>query len=194
MEPQRLRIDLPDPSPGLSRQTKFWLVFTSVFMVAVLVGVPVFLKTATDRAPREGDCLEAEGRGGKTGYTGDFRIVACSAPTAAYRVAMLGGHLGCDDNTYGETVSSGARGGRYLCLMLNAKVGDCFHQEVGFPAGKATKVACGPSATYRITAVVPGRTDPTLCGPDVNPLEGEPAKPMALVYPRPPVTMCTVGV
>ncbi|WP_433468303.1 LppU/SCO3897 family protein [Spirillospora sp. CA-128828] len=170
------------------------MITASVMILSALVGVPVVGHLVNGPSPEPGDCLEAKGRGGKTGYTSEFRIVSCTAPTAAYKVAMFGGHLGCDDNTYGETSASGRTSGRYLCLMLNAKVGDCFYQEVGFPTGKATKVPCGPSATYRVVAVIPGKAHHTACGPDVNPLESDPAKPLALVYPRPPLTICTTGI
>ncbi|MES9544185.1 hypothetical protein [Actinomadura sp. NPDC000600] len=193
MEPQRLRTDLPDPSPGLSRQTKFWLVFTSVFMVAVLVGAPVIAHLVGDGLPRKGECLEAKARGGLIVNVDDFRVVPCTAPTAAYQVVTVR-EGDCKGDAYGEASTSKRRGSDDLCLMLNAKVGDCFYQDAGLPHGKAAKVACGPSATYRVAAVVPGRTDPALCGRDVNPLEVDPGRPFALAYPEPPVTMCTVGV
>jgi hypothetical protein len=141
-----------------------------------------------------GDCLEPKQRGGKTGGMSEFRIVSCTAPKAAYKVAIVGGRVGCDDNTYGYTYNSGRSRGRAMCLILNAKAGDCFYQEIGFPTGKAAKVACGPSATYRVVAVVPGRADHTACGPDIDPLNHDPTRPLALAYPQPPLTICTVGV
>ncbi|KAB2340541.1 LppU/SCO3897 family protein [Actinomadura rudentiformis] len=191
MSTQEQHVHPPNASPGLSRQTKMWLVFSSAVVLLVVVGVPVVGLLATDRSPQPGDCLEAKERGGKTGKASEFRIVSCTEPSAAYKVALMGGRLGCDSNTYGST--STGRTSRELCLTLNAKVGDCFYQEVGFPTGKVTKVQCGPLATYRVTAVVPGKADHAVCGPDINPLESDPTRPLALVYPKPPLTICTAG-
>ncbi|MEU5881475.1 hypothetical protein [Spirillospora sp. NPDC047279] len=154
-------------------------------------GGAILVMSRVSSAPEPGDCLEAEGRGGKTGVTTEFHVVPCEAPNAAYKVVYLGSELGCDDNTYGSTSE---RSGRQRCLMLNAKAGDCFYQEVGFPTGKVTKVACGPGASYRVVSVVQGKTDHTVCGPNVNPLEREDFnQPLAFVYPKPGLTICTTG-
>jgi hypothetical protein len=139
-----------------------------------------------------GDCLEALGDGKKTG---EFRIVDCAAPGAAYKtVRRLEGGAHCGSNTYGYATSGYSRRKRgwHLCLTLNAKEGDCFRQQVGFPTGKAVKVACGASATYRVTKVVQGVADKAECGEDaVDPVRNDLARPLALAYPDPPLTICT---
>ncbi|HEX4816865.1 MAG TPA: hypothetical protein VFV66_29335 [Nonomuraea sp.] len=140
---------------------------------------------------RPGDCLEAESRGRKAG---DFRIVGCDAPEAAYKVARrLTDSRGCGSSAYGYATSPYVRsGGWHLCLTLNARVGDCFHQEIGFPTGKASRVACGSSATYRIVRVVEGHADRELCGEEAtHPVSDDLTRPVALVYPEPPLTICT---
>jgi hypothetical protein len=76
-----------------------------------------------------------------------------------------------------------------LCLTFNAKVGDCLRQEIGFPTGKAVKVACGSSATYRGARVVPGVADEALCGRGA--VRNDLDRPPAMVYPEPPLTICT---
>ncbi|WP_214321174.1 LppU/SCO3897 family protein [Nonomuraea sediminis] len=162
--------------------------------VAILLLALSFLTGCSKDDPanaQPGNCLEALGQDPKT--TG-FHIVDCGAPNAAYKVALrLGRFDSCQTNTYGYATSGGSRrSGWHLCLTLNAKVGDCFHQEVGFPTGKAVKVPCGAGATYRVVKSVPGTADKALCGEDaVDPVRNDLARPIALVYPQPPLTICT---
>ncbi|TDD07512.1 hypothetical protein E1292_13510 [Nonomuraea deserti] len=160
-----------------------------------LIGASVLAGCAAENDPsraQPGDCLAAVGEGKKTT---DLRIVGCAAPEAAYRVAkrLKRGQRSCGSTTYGYASSGYVRGGGWhLCLTLNAEVGDCFHQEVGFPTGKATKVACGPSATYRIVKRVDGSADKELCGEGAAyPVRNDLARPVYLVYPDPPLTICT---
>ncbi|MFC5753003.1 LppU/SCO3897 family protein [Actinomadura rugatobispora] len=172
-------------------------------VVVVLAGATgCVLDEDHPRNASPGECLEVKGRGGTTKDPGDFRIVSCAAPNAAHH--DLGpGDIGCPDRTpgesqespYGEIVhnSTSPSGSDWaLCLTLNAKTGDCFYQQVGFPDGRVTKVACGPSATYRVVNVLPGRADMNACGQvAVFPERGDLARPRAFVYPRPPLTICT---
>ncbi len=157
-------------------------------VAAVLAGCAA--EDALSRAA-PGDCVAAEEQGGKLGSPQEARIVSCTAPDAAYKVAMrLDGNEHCGDNTYGYVRNSPSRGdGWRLCLMLNAKVGDCFHQEIGFPTGTVTKVACGPSASYRVVAVVPGRADKDACAQGAA-RPADPTQPVAFAYPEPPHTVC----
>jgi hypothetical protein len=176
-----------------------WTVAKCRIFLLTLVGASVLAAGCTaendmSRA-QPGDCLEALGKAKKTI---DFQIVDCEAPIAAYKVArrLVGsGMLSCGSSTYGYADSARTRRSTrrwHLCLMLNAKVGDCFHQEVGFPTGKATKVVCGPSATYQVVKVAEGIADRTLCGDDAgHPLIDDLTRSIALVYPNPPVTICT---
>ena len=172
-----------------------WLIISSATILLILIGVPVIGNLVMDSRPKRGDCLEAKGRGGDTGDVRDFSIVSCGAPTAAYKVAKAGHSIDCN-YPYVEMSDSPRyfRNSSRWCLALNAKVGDCFYQEVGFPTGKATKVVCGSSASYRVTAVVPGRADHAVCGPNVDPLNRYVfANPLALAYSSPALTICTVG-
>ncbi|MCF6470857.1 hypothetical protein FAF44_21025 [Nonomuraea sp. MG754425] len=135
---------------------------------------------------RAGDCLEARGKGGKTS---EFHIVGCAAPQAAYKMIKKADR--CDDITNGYALVGTRRHLTRLCLTLNAKEGDCFYQEVGFPTGKASKVTCDPSATYRITKVSDGTTDASVCGADVpNWTKTPDVLPRAIVYRHPARTLC----
>ncbi|SEH02995.1 hypothetical protein SAMN05444920_1324 [Nonomuraea solani] len=135
-----------------------------------------------------GSCLEALGKGGKT-LREDFHIVGCTTPQAAYKVIKKANR--CDDVTNGYLVMSSRRTRSQLCLTLNAKKGDCFYQEIGFPTGKASKVTCGPSATYRVTKVSEGAADASICGKDVPNWTKTPDElPRAIVYRHPALTLC----
>ncbi|MEO3867567.1 hypothetical protein ABGB18_01915 [Nonomuraea sp. B12E4] len=135
-----------------------------------------------------GSCLEALGKGGKT-VQEDFHIVACTTPRAAYKVIKKADR--CDDVTNGYVQVGSRRSRSQLCLTLNAKEGDCFYQEVGFPTGKVSKVACGSSATYRVAKVSEGTADASVCGKDVpNWTETPDELPHAIVYRSPALTLC----
>ena len=94
-----------------------------------------------------GNCLKSTDKGQKTTA---FAKVDCSAPDAAYKVAEKLNSTSCP-TVYGQysPAKRKSRSKWSACLSLNAKVGDCFHQEVGFPTGRAAKVACGREATSR---------------------------------------------
>ncbi|MCG5216452.1 LppU/SCO3897 family protein [Streptosporangium sp. KLBMP 9127] len=135
-----------------------------------------------------GSCLEALGKGGKT-LRDDFHIVGCTTPRAGYKVIKKADR--CDDVTNGYIVIASRRSRTQLCLTLNAKKGDCFYQEIGFPTGKVSKVTCGPSATYRVTEVLDGAADASVCGKGVPNWTKTPDElPRAIVYRNPPLTLC----
>lgn len=135
-----------------------------------------------------GSCLEAQGKGGKT-VRDDFRLVPCTSPRAAYK--MIEKNDQCGDSTNGYLEIGTRRSRTRLCLTLNAQEGDCFYQEIGFPTGRASKVSCGPSATYRVTKVSDGTADASVCGKDVpNWTKTPDVLPRAIVYRHPPLTLC----
>ena len=162
--------------------------------LAVLgVGVAAGWFSSADAASKAnvGDCLKATGPGPKTT---EFAVVDCGAPDAAYKVAERGGRRdSCPDVTYGSySERQGKRSGFTLCLMLNARQGDCFQQTVDFPTGQAAKVPCGAGATYRVTKVLEGTADKSACGRNAaSGVSNDFSRPRALVYQSPPTTICT---
>jgi hypothetical protein len=169
------------------------VVVIIVGLAVVGVGAAAGWFSSADAASeaKVGDCLKATGPGPKTSA---FAIVSCTAPDAAYKVAVRGGRRdSCPDLTYGAYGErEGKRSGFTLCLMLNAKQGDCFQQTVDFPTGQATKVACGAGATYRVTKVVEGTADKSACGRNASTgVSNDFSRPRALVYQTPPTTICT---
>lgn len=165
-------------------------------MVAVVLAafagiVALGVITSAGKRQEVGDCVFATGGSAKTG---DFEVVDCASPEATYRIAVEA-DASCESNTYGQWLVSGYKGADTLyCLTLNASEGDCFHQTIGFPTGKATKVECGSAASYRVVATHTGVSDADTCGDDVLvPSAFDATRPMALVYPEPPLTICTDG-
>ncbi|SEF97669.1 hypothetical protein SAMN05444920_1011155 [Nonomuraea solani] len=164
-------------------------------MIRLTVGLACALLMVTGCAAPDdpsraelGSCLEARGKGGKT-VLEDFRLVPCTTPQAAYKVIKKAGS--CDDITNGYVLVGSRRSRSRLCLTLNAKQGDCFYQEIGFPTGKVSKVACGAAATYRVTKVADGAADASVCGDDVpNWTKTPDVLPRAIVYRTPPLTLC----
>jgi hypothetical protein len=186
------------PSPKTGGMVLGCLVLVLLVGGLVVVGVGVaagwFTSDNAASEARVGDCVKAVGAGPKLT---DVEKVDCTAPDAAYKVATRGGRYDpCGDVAYGSYGQrQGKRSGYTLCLMLNAKQGDCFQQTVGFPTGQATKVACGAGATYRVTKFVEGVADKTQCGrnAEASAVSSDFSKPRVFVYPRPPTTICTEG-
>ncbi|WP_444543478.1 LppU/SCO3897 family protein [Micromonospora andamanensis] len=179
----------PATGPGRTRAIRrLLLAALAGGLITAAAAVAVGCASADDQV-RVGDCLEATGEGAKTS---SFRQVDCSAPQAAYRVAIVADSLEGCASSYGSFDLPYSRSSNHMyCLMLNAVAGDCFRQQIDFPTGRATKVHCDDSATYRITAVSEGVANRAVCGDEAransaNALD----RPRALVYPQPPTTLC----
>ena len=113
----------------------------------------------------------------------DVETVDCADPAAAYRVGVrVDGRGGdCPGENY---VKYTEQDSLLLCLTLNARQGECFHES----AEQDTRVACdSPDASYEVGEIYEGEEDSARCG------EGDASD--ALTYPRPPLTICrlTIG-
>jgi hypothetical protein len=158
-----------------------------LIVLAGLVGAGVLIYVHN---PHEvGECVVATGERAKATH---FEEIDCASPDAAYRIAMETDQS-CGSNTYAYWRLTATKGsGVVYCLTLNARVGDCFHQTVGFPTGRASKVDCGPAATYRVAATYDEVRPAGVCGADaITPALFDETLPMALIYPEPPLTICT---
>ncbi|WP_033295478.1 LppU/SCO3897 family protein [Amycolatopsis jejuensis] len=126
-----------------------------------------------------GDCLEFLDRGPADVEVG---TIACTQPAAVYEVAVKLPSPGakCPSDRY-DTYQQTGRDEFTLCLMLNAKPGDCF---VGLLAG-----ATGPERTDCakaddvVTTVIPDRADEHACRPGTE-------LPLAYPVPAPGRTVC----
>ncbi|MGZ3142123.1 LppU/SCO3897 family protein [Lentzea chajnantorensis] len=106
--------------------------------------------------------------------------VDCAAQDATYRLVSIerGVTAPCPGGDYVEEASARNRKTKRKtreCYSLNVRQGDCLQQVGIFD----TKLACG-TGTRRVTKVVDGRSDRSLCGPDDD----------TRTYDRPPTTIC----
>jgi hypothetical protein len=148
--------------------------------------------TSTSRAPRT-----TESSSGPTGGVpppgacikvirasatdAEIEEVNCSSPEAVYRIGKeLSSSTGsCPDGDYAEYTETGANSLK-LCLILNAKEGECFKEGDQHD----TRTDC-PSADYKVAKVIDGNADADQCGAD----DAE----NALTYAEPPTTLCRVA-
>ncbi|MEV4310971.1 hypothetical protein [Actinocrispum sp. NPDC049592] len=146
-------------------------------VVAAITGLIVYAVSSDDRGTidvGEGDCI-------KIVSAADAQIdrVDCGSTDAVYKVAKkLDSATGlCPAGEYTQLTSGSSM---KLCLMLNAKEGDCLRTETVGRNRTHERVPCGPSAEYRIVKVLPGTVDTKAC---------EPGNVVA-TYLEPPTTIC----
>jgi hypothetical protein len=106
--------------------------------------------------------------------------VNCADQEAVYRIGKeLSSSTGtCPDGDYAEYTETGSNSLK-LCLILNAKEGDCFKEGDQHD----TRTNC-PAADYKVAKVIDGKADADQCGAD----DAE----NALTYSEPPTTLCRV--
>lgn len=132
--------------------------------------------TAADA--KVGDCIKVN-KAGKT--DADVQTIDCAAAEAVYQVGVRvdGGSSRCP----GENYVTYTEGKLLLCLVLNAKSGECFHET----DEQDTRVPCdSPRASYQVGEIFAGSADPARCG--------EVDAENAFTYPEPPLTICRVAV
>jgi hypothetical protein len=114
----------------------------------------------------------------------DVTHLDCGSPEAAYKVAVTldNSDAECPGEDYDRVIETGVGDGSALCLMLNAKEGDCFQNLISFSKG-AERVDCGSSsAEFKVVKVVDGQANASVCP------TGDTVLPT--VYPEPPNTIC----
>ncbi len=149
-----------------------------VVALVVLVG-GFFVRSMLNDAGnvKAGDCIKVVGT---SATNPDIDVVDCNAADATHRVAknLDSSSAQCPSDTYDEYTESGGRSASFkLCLIPNAKAGDCFKDSV---TGPTTKAACGPG-TIQITKVI-SAVDEAACGED-----------FPISFPEPPTTFCGRG-
>lgn len=167
---------LPPPKPrGTSAGAKV-LIGVVVAGVIGLIVVAVANWGTSARAAEEGDCI-------KVISTSDAEAgrVECSAPEAIYKVAKKLGSASnrCPDGDYTEWTGGKRTDTVKLCLMLNAKEGDCFKTTTSGGNESDERVACS-SADFKVVKVVTGKADKAACA------RGN----LAATYSQPATTLC----
>lgn len=142
-------------------------------VIAVIAGFVVLAVITWTRgavAAGEGDCVKVS-----SAQDAQAERVDCGTREAAYRVGkkLENTSARCPEGDY--TTWTG--GDTKLCLVLNAKQGDCFRSG---PDRAAERVDCGAAADIEILKVVTGRVDKAECA------EGN----LFATYAEPPTTVC----
>ncbi len=126
-----------------------------------------------------GDCIKVND---VSATAADIETIDCADPLAVYEVAVREESTTreCPNRNY---VSYTEDDVLLLCLTLNAKEGQCFHED----SQQDTPVGCdSPDASYRVGEIHEGTEDANRCG--------EADARNALTYPVPPLTICRLEV
>jgi hypothetical protein len=127
---------------------------------------------------REGDCIAVTDPDSKRARV---ETIGCTEKDAVYRVALRSddGSDTCPDEDYVAYTQDPL----LLCLILNARKGECFHES----EQDDTRVSCDSAdASYKVGEIVQGAEDSSRCG--------EADAENALTYPDPPLTICRLSV
>jgi hypothetical protein len=164
----------PPKKPGRGR------IVGIVVAAVVLAGTAGYVYFNGDSAsPAEaGDCIKVLSA---SSTNASIEKIDCDDPAAVFKVAKkLGDNTDkCpNEDLYEKYEQSGGRGADFaLCLMLNAKEGDCFGN-FRVP-DKRARTDCA-AAEVKVTKVVAGKADEAACE--------TPSFPLA--YPEPATTYC----
>lgn len=121
----------------------------------------------------QGDCIKVVSAADAKTERAD-----CRSSDAIYRVAkkLDGTTANCPSGEYSELTSGTTK----LCLMLNAKEGDCLTTTAAGRNQVHERVPCDRTSEYKVRKVVNGRQDTTLCDPGN----------VVASYSDPPATIC----
>jgi hypothetical protein len=173
------------PAPPVPKKSKTgaiirFAVIGVVVIVAAVIGIISFTKSPA--SANAGDCLSV------TEFTrgSDPTKADCNDPKANVKIAVKLDKASDDcpggSNAGYDTYSVTGRSSYKLCLMINAKQGDCLANFSSQTKGYV-KVPCSdPTKDSELVKVVEGQASESVC-------DGTEATRVA-VYPQPPTTMC----
>ena len=172
--------DYPPAPPGQpvrkSGKKRAFLI-AGIVAVALVVGIVLVSTLNKNSASKAnaGDCIKVNSA---TEKSADVEKIDCNDKAAVFKVAKkLGNDTDqCPTPDYERYTQSGGGSDFALCLMLNAKEGDCF-ANIDDPAKRA-RVDCA-NGEVKVAKVV-DKADEAACGGDGQPI----------VYPEPATTFC----
>ncbi|MFL6143169.1 MAG: hypothetical protein ACJ72N_15045 [Labedaea sp.] len=179
-QPEGVYPPVPAGVPPTKKRGKGRVLIVAVVLVVVAAGIIVTLIVNRNNPSKAnaGDCIKVKSA---SSTNADVEKIDCNDKAAVFKVAKK---LGNDTDTcptpdYEKYEQSGGSGNAdfALCLMLNAKEGDCF-AEYDSP-DKRARVDCG-SAEVKVTKVVDGKADESACDQQSIPI----------AYPEPATTFC----
>ncbi|SHE78616.1 LppU/SCO3897 family protein [Streptoalloteichus hindustanus] len=142
------------------------------------VGAVLVLHFRAEGAPRlaVGDCVNLTNRA--------VVAVDCAATDSRYRVAKVVGSADarCPNGDYDWISEEHSRlSDQTLCLMPNAREGDCFAGGNGSKYAELSRIGCDGEWTVRVGRVIEGRSDRALCTAPQG---------FARVFAEPAATLC----
>jgi hypothetical protein len=148
-----------------------------VVVAAAAVAVAYFNRNNPNNA-ETGDCIKVN-RAAAT--NADVEKIDCATPEAVYRIGkkLDSSSASCPEGDYVEYTETGGNSLK-LCLMLNAKEGECFVED-----GQQDKRSDCATANYKVAKVITGTAKAEECG--------EEDASNALVYSEPATTICRVA-
>jgi hypothetical protein len=178
----------PPPAPtGKSGSTRKIITIVVAVVVLGVIGFFAYKTWGTSASSAAvGDCIKVNDA---SITDADVNKVDCGDPAAAYKVGATSDNASADcpggdkANYVGYTETGGRGSDLLLCLILNAKEGDCYQEGTQVD----TKVECtDPKASFKVLKVVDG-ADESKCpegtqGSYVYP-EPKPGKVQCLVEP-----------
>ncbi|WP_086856764.1 LppU/SCO3897 family protein [Amycolatopsis lexingtonensis] len=174
------------PAPPVPKKSKAGTfikfgVLGVIVIVAVVVGIVSFANSPA--SSNAGDCLTITEftRGGDDPAKADCNDPKANVKIAAKLDSASDNCPGGSDAGY-DTYSVSGRSSYKLCLMINAKQGDCLANFTSTTKGYVKVTCTDPTKDGELVKVVSGQADKNLC-------EGTEATRVA-VYPEPATTMC----
>lgn len=173
----------PPAPPKKSKVGRFIVLGIGLLVVVGIVIAGVVAFTKSPASSNAGDCLSI------TEFTqgGDDPTKAdCNDPKANVKIAAK--LDSSSDNCPGgadagyDTYSVSGRSSYKLCLMINAKQGDCLANFSSQTKGYQKVPCTDPTKDAELVKVVEGQASDSVC-------EGTDATRVA-IYPQPPTTMC----
>ncbi|HEY7591719.1 MAG TPA: hypothetical protein VH969_01090 [Actinophytocola sp.] len=163
----------PPPAPKKGN-TKLIRIGAIVVIALAVIGVVFFLQKDAPASSKAGDCIHV-----KDAKNAEIEKVDCGSKEAMYTVGLTKDDSAakCPNENYLQYTETGSSD-VLLCLVLNAKDGDCFKSD----GQVQVKTACGQGAEFKVAKVVKGSDDPKKCGAE------EAAN--AVTFPEPKTTLC----
>jgi hypothetical protein len=123
---------------------------------AVIGGVLWMQQDAPDNAKR-GDCIKVNDV-----QNADVETIECNSAEALYEVATTSDKSGasCPEGNYVGFTKSEGGSNLLLCLMLNAKEGDCYKRDGQIDV----KADCAKDAEFQVVKVIEDSIDVKKCG------------------------------
>lgn len=173
----------PTPKKSKTRLYVVGGIVLVIVVVAVIFGIKQSKVAPSSAGP--GDCIKVNSQAANDA---DVEKIDCTSPEAVFKVGVKldSASADCPTDSYIQYMQSGGSGDDFsLCLMLNAKEGDCFANLTSQDDSKKTaKVACtAPDAEGKVSKVVNGKADVKACPADTG-------LPLDYPEPKPGLTVC----